>query len=461
MSTHIMNMSNSVYNVEVEQTVLGCILLDPFIISNVADFLEASDFIDQRNQIVYGVMKNLYERHVPIDMLIVADEVKRTGLLSELDLPWLFNLPLSIATEHHLVYYAQIVKKYALFRQLQSVGEFITNLAHKALDKEFPDVLQEAEMALSTLTQHAGAQVRSLAHIMDDFYQHAEQLYMEPERPIGTLTGFPILDKLLGGLKRGSLNLLAARPSMGKSALAFSIMHSAFKKSDAKILFFSIEMGTELVAQRLISIETGINLHRLGVGPISSTDLTEVAYAIDTFRKASIWVDDTPGISILEMRRKIKRLANTYGLDLVVVDYLQLMSLSRRTENRVQEVSLISRNLKELAREFNVPILALSQLNREVESRQNKRPIMRDLRDSGALEQDADVIMFIYRDEVYNKDTERPSIADIIVTKHRNGPIGTVELRFVKEQAMFTNIESGIDQPEQATWSHFDDDIMF
>lgn len=461
MSTDIMNMSNSRYNVQVEEIILGCILLDPVAISNVADLLEPHDFFDQRNKIVYGVMKNLHERHVPIDMLILADEINRTRLLSELDIPWLFDLPLSASTEYHLVHYAQIVKRYALFRQLHSVGQFITNLANKALDKEFPDVLQEAEMALSTLAQRTSAQVDSLAHIMDDFYKHAEQLYMEPERPIGTLTGFLTLDKLLGGFKRGSLNLLAARPSMGKSALAFSIMHSAFKDNNAKILFFSLEMGKAQVAQRLISIEAGINVHRLGVGPISGTDLTSIAYAIDTFRKASVWVDDTPAISISEMRRKIRRVASTYGIDLVVVDYLQLMSPGRRAENRVQEVSLISRNLKELAREFDVPILALSQLNREVESRKDKKPIMRDLRDSGALEQDADVIMFIYRDEVYHKDTERPSIADIIVTKHRNGPIGTVELRFVKERAMFTNIESGIDQPEKAAWTHFDDDIMF
>lgn len=466
MTTRVYNSTNPIYNYEVEGAVLGSILLDPSAISNVAHFLRAADFMDKRNQKVYGVMESLYERQVPIDILIVADELSRRGSLSEQDAAWLFDLPLSVPTEHHLVHYAQIVHKYALFRELERVGELITRQARQGLDQEFRDVLAEAEMALSTLSQRAGGQVRSLSRIMTDFYGHLEGLYMEPEKPIGILTGFLALDKLLGGLKRGSLNLLAARPSMGKSALAFSIMHSAFKrdasvaKNNAKIIFFSLEMGMHQVAQRFLSLETGIDVHRLEVGPISSSNLAQVGGAIDTFQKAQIWVDDTPAISILEMRRQIQGLANTSGLDLVVVDYLQLMSPGHRKENRVQEVSFISRHLKEIAREFDVPILALSQLNRGVESRQDKRPMMSDLRDSGALEQDGDVIMFIYRDEHYNKETERPSIADVIVAKHRNGPIGTVELRFIKHRAMFCNLESSFYEGENSD-SHSGNDIIF
>jgi replicative DNA helicase len=258
---------------------------------------------------------------------------------------------------------------------------------------------------------------------------------------IGIPTGFTDIDRLLGGLQRSDMVILAARPSVGKTSLALGFAHNAAKRFGQRVAFFSLEMSNEQVVQRLISAETGINAQRLRRGEIEQDEWSRFIKATNDLAETHFFIDDTPGASALELRSKARRLHAEVGIDLVVVDYLQLMRGDFRSENRVQEISSISRALKALARELNVPVLALSQLSRGVESRTDKRPILSDLRESGALEQDADVVMFIYRDELYNENTERKNLADIIVAKHRNGPTGTVTLYFKKELAQFLEAE--------------------
>ncbi|MGC9335373.1 MAG: replicative DNA helicase, partial [Anaerolineae bacterium] len=280
-----------------------------------------------------------------------------------------------------------------------------------------------------------------IRQILSDYYDRIEYLTRHRGEMIGIPTGFTDMDKLLGGLQRSDMVILAARPSVGKTSLALSIAHNAAKKHNQRVAFFSLEMSNEQVVQRLISAETGINSQRLRRGEIAQDEWGRFIKATSDLAESLLYIDDTPGISALELRTKARRLHAEVGIDLVVVDYLQLMRGDFRSENRVQEISSISRALKGLARELNVPILALSQLSRGVEARTDKRPILSDLRESGALEQDADVVIFIYRDELYNENTERKNLADIIVAKHRNGPTGTVTLFFKKELAQFREAE--------------------
>jgi replicative DNA helicase len=280
-----------------------------------------------------------------------------------------------------------------------------------------------------------------IRQVLSEYYDRIEYLTRHRGEMIGIPTGFTDIDKLLGGLQRSDMIILAGRPSMGKTGLALSFGHNAAKKYGQRVAFFSLEMSNEQIVQRLIAAETGIDSQRLRRGEIADEEWGRFVKATSDLAETNLFIDDTPSISALEMRTKARRLHAEFGLDLLVVDYLQLMRGDYRSENRVQEISSISRSLKALARELNVPVLALSQLSRGVESRTDKRPILSDLRDSGAIEQDADVVIFIYRDEMYNENTERKNIADIIVAKHRNGPTGSVALYFKKELAQFREAE--------------------
>ncbi len=280
-----------------------------------------------------------------------------------------------------------------------------------------------------------------IKQVLSAYYDRIEYLTRHRGELIGIPTGFERVDKLLGGLQRSDLVILAARPSVGKTSLALGFAHNAAKKHNQRVAFFSLEMSNEQVVQRIISAETGINAQRLRRGEIEQDEWGRFMKAASDLAETYFYIDDTPGASALELRTKARRLHAEVGVDLIVVDYLQLMRGDFRSENRVQEISSISRALKALARELNVPVLALSQLSRSVESRTDKRPILSDLRESGAIEQDADVVMFIYRDEMYNENTEWPNIADIMVAKHRNGPTGTVQLYFRKELAQFLEAE--------------------
>jgi replicative DNA helicase len=431
------------YNVEAEEAVLGSLMLDPEAITRILPFLKVADFYREKHQWIYDALLALHQRNEPADPVTVVDELERNGRLGDVGGPAAISeIMLRVPTAIHAEYYGRIVERTSVLRRLIGAAERIARLAYEETDKEVSEIIERAERELFAVSQHrlSGAMV-PLKDILGDFYEQVEQLYMD-RQPVGLQTGFTDLDRLLGGFQAGDLIVLAARPSIGKTSLALSLVESAAVKFGARVAYFSLEMGVEQIAQRLISSQTGIDAQRLRVGPIYEEDLERVGFAVDVLGKTRIFVDESPAITPVEMRTKLRRVISEYGLDFVVVDYLQLMSGGRGSENRVQEISYISRALKELARELKVPVLALSQLSRGVESRQDKRPMLSDLRESGSIEQDSDVVMFIYRDEVYNKNTDRPNIAEIIVAKHRNGPVGMVDLRFTRENAKFSNFET-------------------
>ncbi len=431
------------YNIEAEEAVLGAMLIDPEAITKVAPFLRPEDFYRERHRWIYEALLNLHERDEPADELTIADELERMGRLSDVGgVAAIHELALKVPTALHIEHYGRIVERNAVLRRLIEAAENIARLAYENSDDDIAEIIDRAEALLFAVSQHrlTGAMI-PIQQILGEFYEQVEKLFLE-RHPVGLPTGFTDLDRLLGGFQPGDLIILAARPSMGKTAFSLSITENVALQQNARVAFFSLEMSADQLVQRLISSQTGINAQKLRVGPITEEDLQRISMAVDTLRNTRIFIDETPAISPIELRTKARRVASEHGLDLIVVDYLQLMRGAGRTENRVQEISQISRSLKALARELRVPVLALSQLSRQVESRHDKRPMLSDLRESGSIEQDADVVMFIYRDEVYNKETEKPNIAEIIVAKHRNGPTGMVELRFVRENAKFSNLET-------------------
>ena len=429
-------------NVDAEEAVLGAILIDPDAIIRVATFLNPEDFYREKHGWIYDTALTLHDRREPIDLLTVCDELDRRDQLDEVGGPaFITALVNAVPTSIHAEHYARIVERTGTRRRLIEAAGQIAALAYQEAD-DVDEVVDRAEQVLFGVSERRiSRELVPIKQVLSDYYDRIEYLTRHRGELIGIPTGFDRIDKLLGGLQRSDMVILAARPSVGKTSLALAFAHNAAKKHGQRVAFFSLEMSSEQVVQRIISAETGIDAQRLRRGEIEQDEWGRFMKATSDLAETYFYIDDTPGASALELRTKSRRLHAEVGVDLVVVDYLQLMRGDFRSENRVQEISSISRSLKALARELNVPVLALSQLSRSVESRTDKRPILSDLRESGALEQDADVVMFIYRDEMYNENTEWPNIADVIISKHRNGPTGTVQLYFRKELAQFLEAE--------------------
>lgn len=429
-------------NVEAEEAVLGALLIDPDAIIRLTTILRPDDFYREKNGWIYDAILALHERREAVDFLTVCDEMERRDQLDEVGGPaFISALVNAVPTSIHAEYYARIVERTAIRRRLIDAAGQIAALAYQEAD-DVDEVVDHAEQILFGVSERRiSRELVSIKQVLSEYYDRIEYLTRHRGEIFGIPTGFNDIDKLLGGFQRSDMVILAARPSVGKTSLALSIAHNAAKKYRQRVALFSLEMSSEQVVQRLISAETGINSQRLRRGEIEEDEWGRFAKAASDLSETLIFIDDTPGISALELRTKARRLHAEVGIDLIVVDYLQLMRGEVRSENRVQEISSISRALKALARELNLPLLALSQLSRGVESRTDKRPILSDLRESGALEQDADVVIFIYRDEMYNENTERKNIADIIVAKHRNGPTGSVALYFKKDLAQFREAE--------------------
>jgi replicative DNA helicase len=429
-------------SMEAEEAVLGALLIDPDAIIRVATLLKPVDFYREKNGWIYDAALALHERREPIDFLTVCDELDRREQLDEIGGPgFITSLINAVPTSIHAEHYARIIERTATRRRLIEAAGEIAGLAYQEAD-DVNEVVDRAEQVLFGVSERRiSRELVPIRQVLSAYYDRIEYLTRHRGEMIGIPTGFTDLDRLLGGLQRSDMVILAARPSVGKTSLALSVAHNAAKRFRQRVAFFSLEMSSEQVVQRLISAETGINSQRLRRGEIAQDEWGRFMKAASDLSESLFYIDDTPGISALELRTKARRLHAEVGVDLLVVDYLQLMRGDFRSENRVQEISSISRALKGLARELNVPVLAISQLSRGVEARTDKRPILSDLRESGALEQDADVVMFIYRDELYNENTERKNIADIIVAKHRNGPTGTVALFFKKELAQFREAE--------------------
>jgi replicative DNA helicase len=436
-------------NIEAEEAVLGSLLIDPDAIIRVATFLQPDDFYVQRNGWIYDAIRDLHERREPADLVTLTDELDRREHLAEIGGPaHLTSLINATPTSIHVEYYARIVERTAILRRLIDAAGQIAKLAYQDVD-DVDEVVDQAESIIFGVSEkRVSRELVPIRQVLDEFYDRIEYLSAHQGEMIGIPTGLADLDKLLGGFQRSDLVIIAGRPGMGKTSLALSIALQAARKWDKRVGIFSLEMSNEQVVQRLVSAETGIDSQRLRLGVIHEDEWPVFIQATSLLSDTQIFIDDTPAISAMEMRTKARRIHAEYGLDLLIVDYLQLMRGDFRSENRVQEISFISRSLKGLARELNIPMVALSQLSRAVESRHDKRPMLSDLRESGSIEQDADVVMFVYRDELYDPDTEFPNIAEIRVSKHRSGPTGTFSVFFKKELAQFLDLEVRREQLE-------------
>ncbi len=429
------------HNIEAEQSVLGSLLIDRDAIIRVASYVKAEDFYFSANGTVYQAILDLYNRREPTDFLTLSDELERRSVLDEIGgVGYLSSLLNAVPTAVHVEYYGRIVERTATLRRLIDAGTHIVGIGFQD-NLDAADALDSAEQALFTVSQRRQTKdFQSIADVLDKFFDQLDYLQQNRGEVVGVPTGFSDLDKLTGGLQRSDLLILAARPSMGKSALALGVAYGAAVQHGRKVGIFTLEMSAEQMVQRLLSTETGVDSHRLRLGNIDDSEWDRISRAFGRLAEAEIYIDDSANASIMDVRSKARRLQAEQGLDLIIVDYLQLMS-GRRTENRVAEISEISRGLKGLARELNIPVIALSQLSRAVETRADHRPMLSDLRESGSIEQDADIVMFIYRDDKYDENSEKKGIAEIIIAKHRNGPVGSVNLRFFERTARFADLE--------------------
>jgi len=429
-------------NVEAEQSVLGSLLIDPDAIIRVASFLRPGDFYRETHQAIYRAIIDLHERRLPADFVTVVDELERLNRLDFVGGPaYLTSLINVVPTSVNAEHYGHIVERTGLMRRLIAAASEIAALAYEE-HEDLDEVIDQAERLLFEVSQRRiSSTLVPIRDVIKSYYDRIEFLVEHPDETLGVPTGFADLDRLLGGLQPSDLIIIAARPGVGKTSLAVTIACNAALKYNSVVAMFTLEMAAEQLVQRMISAHAGIDSQRLRSAQIDDVEWEHFARASGTLSKAAIFIDDTPSPTPMEIRTKTRRLAAEYDLDLVIVDYLQLMQGGdRRRQNRVQEISYISRSLKAMAREINVPVIALSQLSRAVEARPNKIPQLSDLRDSGSIEQDADVVMFIYRDEMYNPDTDRPNIADIILAKHRSGPTDTIWLRFEPSLTKFVDL---------------------
>jgi len=435
------------HNMEAEQSVLGSLLIDRDAVIRIASFLKPGDFYSSGNGLIYEAILDLYNRRVPPDFVTIVDELTRRERLQDVGgISYLTELINAVPTAVHIEYYGHIVERTATLRRLIDAGATIVSIGYDD-SVEIEDALDRSERAIFDVSQHRTVRdFVGIGEVLETYFDKLDTIQQHRGEVVGVPTGFADLDKLTGGLQRSDLVILAARPSVGKSSLQLGIAHNAAVRHGKTIGIFSLEMSAEQLVQRLLAMETGVDSHRLRLGFIDDSEWDQISRAFGRLAEANIFIDDTPGISSMELRSKSRRLMAERGLDLVIVDYLQLMQ-GRRSENRVQEVSEISRSLKGLARELNIPVLALAQLSRAVESRTDHRPVLSDLRESGSIEQDADIVMFIYREEMYDRETEKKGIAEVIVAKHRNGPTDTVNLRFFERTARFADLELYLEPP--------------
>lgn len=434
-------------NIEAEQAVLGAMLIDKEAIAKATEVLSADDFYREAHRVIFSAMLELYNKNEAVDMVTVTEILKRDNKLEDIGgIAYITSLANVVLTAANVKYHADIVAEKSVLRQLVRVSTEIAAMGYEAND-DVGTLLDTAESRILEISNRKKkADFTPINDILMDSVQSIESLLQNKGGLTGIPAGFADLDKLTSGLHPSDFIILAARPSMGKTALALNIVqnvalraHKAVGGEPRSVAFFSLEMSKEQLVNRMLCAEAGIDSQRLRVGEMHDEDWTHLWDACDTMSRAKIYIDDTAGITAMDMRSRARRLKAEHGLDLIVVDYLQLMQGSGKRNNsgdRQQEVSEISRSLKALARELDVPVLALSQLSRSVESRQVKRPMLSDLRESGSLEQDADIVAFLYREDYYNPDTENKH-TELIIAKHRNGPVDTVNLFFQKQFTKF------------------------
>ncbi|MDD5693523.1 MAG: replicative DNA helicase [Patescibacteria group bacterium] len=428
-------------NLEAEVSLLGSILLDKEAIVKVADIVIASDFYKDAHGDIYQAMLKLYEHREPIDVVTLTNKLEESKKLEQIGgSSYIATLASSVPSAAHITNYARIVSGKSLLRRLIRASTEIADLAMKE-DDEITNILDKSEQAVFKVSQkHLKENFIPIKDVLTESFDRIDELHKDKGSIRGVPTGFKDLDNLLAGLQPSDLVILAARPSMGKTSLALNMAQHIATVEGIPVAIFSLEMSKEQLSDRLICNEAHLDSWKLRTGNLDDADFPKIGQAMATLAEAPLWIDDSSGINVLEMRTKARRLQAEHGLGLVVVDYIQLIQ-GNGSSNRVEEVSDISRSLKGLARELNVPVVALSQLSRAVENRPSRIPQLADLRESGSIEQDADVVMFIYREDYYEQDTERKNTADILIRKHRNGPTGQIELYFKPEQMRFTTVD--------------------
>ncbi|NNG67170.1 replicative DNA helicase [Caldanaerobacter subterraneus] len=428
-------------NIEAEQSVLGSMLLSREAIIEVSEILRAEDFYKESHKKLFDVIMEMFEKDIPVDLVTVVDELRKRDMLEVVGgIDYLASLTSSVITTANVSYYAKLIKEKATLRRLIEASSEIMELSYQEDDVE--TVLDIAEQKIFDIAQGRNTTTfSSMKDILMDTFYKIEELYKNKGKLTGIPSGFPDLDAKTAGFQPSDFILIAARPSMGKTSFALNIAQNAALLTGLPVAIFSLEMSKEQLVTRLICSTANIDSQKLRTGNLDEEDWMKLAAAMTPLSKAPIYIDDTPGVTVMDIRAKARRLKLEKGLGLVMIDYLQLMQGRGRAENRQQEISEISRSLKSLARELNVPVITLSQLSRAPETRSDHRPVLSDLRESGAIEQDADIVMFLYRDDYYHKDSEKKNIAEVIIAKHRNGPTGVVELLWLAQYTKFVSLD--------------------
>ncbi len=442
MSDNEQQLRTPPHSLEAERTVLGALMLDKDAIIKVADMIHVGDFYKESHNLIYEAMLALYEKSDPLDVLSISNELEEQNKIDEIGgASYLASLVSGVASASNITYYAKIIQKKAILRRLISAAAKINEMGYNE-SEDVEKTLDDAEQLLFGLSEKSLKQeFTPIKTILGDAFDRLDDLHKNKGEMRGVPTGFTDLDDLLSGFQKSDLIILAARPSVGKTSLALDIARQVGTQSNIPVGIFSLEMSADQLVDRMIAAEGDVDLWRLRTGNLKDSDFVNINETMGTLSEAPIFIDDTSSANIMEMRTMARRLQAEHDLGLIIIDYLQLME-GRSNESRVQEISEISRGLKMLAKELNIPIVALSQLSRAVESRPDQRPKLSDLRESGSIEQDADVVMFIYREDRVNPDTENKGIAEIIVAKHRNGPVGIKQLYFHEEAASYKNLET-------------------
>ena len=433
-------------SVEAEQSVLGAMLIEKEAIIKVMEILKPDDFYRESHRVIYQAVLSLANRSEAVDIITVTEQLRKDDKLEAVGgISYVTSLANAIPTAANVGHHARIVEEKALLRGLITTATHIAGMGYDA-NEEVEQILDQAEkMILGVSGRKMGPGFTPIREIISKAMTKIEELYQSKGGITGLPTGFKDLDRLTSGLQPSDLILVAARPSMGKTAFTLNIAQHVALREKKAVAFFSLEMSKEQLVQRMICAEAAIDSAKLRIGDLADSDWPKLVNACNRLYEAPLFIDDTAGITAAQMRSKARRLKIEHGLRLIVIDYLQLMqgSGSKNSENRQQEISEISRSLKALARELNVPIIALSQLSRSVEARQSKKPLLSDLRESGSLEQDADIVSFLYREDYYNPETDNKNITEVIIAKHRNGPVDTVRLFFHKQFTRFSDLAKG------------------
>lgn len=429
-------------NIDAEKSTLGSMLLEKEAIFTATEILKPEDFYREAHRQIYQAVSALSGRGEPVDLVTVAEELRQRNLLEQVGgASYLASLANCVPTAANVEHYAKIVEEKSVLRALISASTRVAQMGYDA-NLEVETILDEAERAIFQITQKRNVQgFVSLRSILIEAFERIEKLYTEKGGITGIPTGYADLDRLTSGWQPSDLIIIAARPSMGKTTFTLNLAQQAAVDMKIPVIYFSLEMSKEQLAQKLLCAEAGVDSQRLRTGQLVESDWPKLSYALGRLSEANMFIDDTPGISAMEIRAKARRIKAEHNLGLIVIDYLQLMQSRTRSENRQQEVADISRSLKALARELAVPVIACSQLSRAVEQRAQKVPSLADLRESGSLEQDADIVAFLYRDDYYNPDSDKKNITELIVAKHRNGPTGSIELYFQKEYSKFESLD--------------------